>query len=279
MWSSDLKGVAGDAIGRSLGNRKMVALLADGGNAMFLNPHYVKMAPEQRLQNYDPTTGQWNTPVTGLTTPGKRAVGAICAAEAPTVKKAKSDAVPFGRTAEEIGLRELHLLTGCSPSSMPAGEKAPTPVVAVEAYGGTQGLIAPEGNRRLEPGMRILSKDKMPGDMWALGITVLKVLSNNAGRAAPEDYHDKKVLCDAELPCLWHTWLMKDVRNGPSPVPDEWLPALEFLKDLLELQPERRLTAAQALQHPFIKLADKFSPDAIPKPSDGNRRGRTPAHP
>jgi serine/threonine protein kinase len=41
-------------------------------------------------------------------------------------------------------------------------------------------------------------------------------------------------------------------------VPDEWTDAKDLLRGLTRLDPLQRLTAREALQHPFIKLADKI---------------------
>ena len=159
---------------------------------------------------------------------------------------------------------------------MPPDEPPPLPVVAMDKWGGTKGYIAPEANRKMEPGMRLRAQDKQPADMWALGIMLFQVLSGNACRAPPDDYNEKRSLHETELRALWHGWMKKAPCTS---IPDEWIPALEFLKDLLELQPEKRLTAAEALQHPFIKLADKFRSDEIPGlgPTGAKRRQKLTA--
>ncbi len=52
-------------------------------------------------------------------------------------------------------------------------------------------------------------------------------------------------------------------------VPDEWQPAMSFLCGLTKYQPGERLTASLAIQHPFIKLADRYRSEmsTIKKPT------------
>ncbi len=67
---------------------------------------------------------------------------------------------------------------------------------------------------------------------------------------------------------IWHTRLAKnmlptskELAYSDDLVPDEWQPAMDFLRGLTKYKPDERLTASLAIQHPFIKLADRYRSD------------------
>jgi serine/threonine protein kinase len=53
----------------------------------------------------------------------------------------------------------------------------------------------------------------------------------------------------------------KEMADSGDLVPDEWQPAMDFLRGLTKYAPDERLTAGLAIQHPFIKLADRYRSD------------------
>ena len=279
MLSYKLRG-GPESILRDETGRKAVPLLIDFGNATLPGMHHV-WAKEEDLRHYDPTTETFGkepvylTPAAkGGATPRAQKLLADSQGEARTVPRLAPRS--FYQDIHEYSLKELHVHTATVPSSMPADEPPPWPVAAVKSWGGTEGYIPPEGNHKPPDGTSIKSTDRIPGDMYALGIMLLRALSGyDNNTRVPQDRADKKSLCEAEPPCLWCTYLMKNVRSkSEDPIPDEWKEAVEFLKDTLTLRPDKRLTPAQALQHPFIKLAERFRSDEIPVAPGKSRRAR-----
>ena len=62
---------------------------------------------------------------------------------------------------------------------------------------------------------------------------------------------------------MWSKYLEKLTRwrhseENLGEVPDEWADAIDLLWGLTRLDPLQRLTARDALQHPFTKLADNI---------------------
>ena len=53
----------------------------------------------------------------------------------------------------------------------------------------------------------------------------------------------------------------KKLADSDDLVPDEWQPAMDFLRGLTKFTPGERLTASLAIQNPFIKLADRYRSD------------------
>ena len=150
---------------------------------------------------------------------------------------------------------------------MPSDEPPPYPIVCDTTAGGTKSYLAPESYRRVEAGTRIHAKDRLPADMFGFVCAVLRILTGTMKSAIPDTYAAKKLLCEADLPSLWHNTLGKNPRTGRNerPVPDEWEDCIQFLQQILTLRPEDRLTPAAALLHPFILKADRFRKEAIPK--------------
>ena len=278
MLSYKLRG-GPESILRDENGKKAVPLLVDFGNATLPGIHHV-WAKEEDLGRYDPTTEtfgkepQHGTPARGAATARAQKVLAESQGEART--ELRPAPRPFYHDIHEYSLKELHLQTATVPSSMPPDEPPPWPVASIKSWGGTEGFIPPEGNRKPPDGTRIRSADRMPGDMYALGIMLLQVLSGyDVTSRVPQDRADKKSLCEAELPCIWHTFLKKTTRaHSEDPIPEEWMDAVDFLQDTLALRPDLRLTPAKALQHPFIQLAEKFHPEDIPTAQGKARRAR-----
>jgi serine/threonine protein kinase len=129
----------------------------------------------------------------------------------------------------------------------------------------------------------IPSGDWKPGDIWALGIIFAEILSGKPKSISLMGEHDKMIFAQSTDRVLWHTRLCKTPlppksmgtaeSDSEDLVPGEWQPAMDFLRGLTKYQPDERLTASLAIQHPFIKLADRYRSEmsAIQKPAKNAR--------
>ena len=70
--------------------------------------------------------------------------------------------------------------------------------------------------------------------------------------------------------------LPKELAYSDDLVPDEWQPAMDFLRCLTKYNPDERLTASLAIQHPFIKLADRYRSDMSTPINNPAKRARIP---
>lgn len=61
--------------------------------------------------------------------------------------------------------------------------------------------------------------------------------------------------------------LKEELNLSPVRFPRTSSEAFDFLKRMLTKNPDARITLAAALEHPFIKLADKFSEIEVHEPS------------
>lgn len=250
---------------------KMELRVCDYSGTSFEPQHWVYLSDPKQVNLYNPVTETLDLAVGGSTTTTPRARRALAAAvleAADTVPRVSVQRSPGTYSKpEEIPLKAVHLQTGVIPSSMQAGEPAPYPIFVAVMGGGTPTYRPPEVHRKLEPGNRIRSKDRLPGDMFSAGCAILRIASGGMRRELPDDYHGKRVLCEADLPSLWCKFLGKNPRTGKTqePVPDEWTEFLEFLQQILILRPDHRLTPAAALLHPFMDKAKMFRKEAIPR--------------
>lgn len=78
----------------------------------------------------------------------------------------------------------------------------------------------------------------LPADIWSLGCSVLEMLTSQ--------------IPYAPLECM--AALFKIGRGSPPPIPDSLSKdAQDFIKQCVQVNPNDRLTAAQLLDHPFVK--------------------------
>jgi serine/threonine protein kinase len=104
--------------------------------------------------------------------------------------------------------------------------------------------------------------------MWALGIIFAEILSGKPKSISLLAEHDKMIFAHSTDHVRWHTRLAKsmlpaskELADSDDLVPDEWQPAMDFLRGLIKYRPDERLTASLAIQHPFIKWADRYRSD------------------
>jgi len=252
-------------------NAKVAFAFIDWGNASLPGQHHVFLSRPEDITFYDPTSEVYTKPKAASRHGSPRAQTALAASQedAKTVARPRRPTTVL-RGPEEITRKEVHWLTQAIPSAAEDPKEPQYPIYVNERWGGTPGLIPPEGGRRIEDGTRIHSSVRLPGDMYAFGGSLLRIGSGNMHLPLPDDPHGKKVLCESQIPRLWHDKLGKHPRpakEGKESVPEEWALFLDFVMGMLTYRPEHRLTPATALQHPFIQLADKFKVEDIPKSS------------
>jgi len=92
--------------------------------------------------------------------------------------------------------------------------------------------------------------------MFAIGIALLDTLSSKGYVQMPrqEGRDEKLALARASDFDLWTRYLGKNSTNFMSRSPD-WQLALSLASSLISEEPEKRLTAHQALRHPFFRDA------------------------
>jgi len=153
----------------------------------------------------------------------------------------------------EIPLQEIHDHYPVFPklsSKRVVTMKAPS-------SGSTPSHSPPENHPFIKGGQTILnSRDWQPSDMWAFGIIIGDVLAGGRG-ISPIDAHQRLVLANNSDATLW-TALGKNPLRG-QPLPDHWREAFDFLQALLHADPRARMTARDALDHPFLKHADRMT--------------------
>ena len=163
---------------------------------------------------------------------------------------------------QTVSLADIHEHTCCAPS---AGTGGHWPKERVRPYG-TETYSPPEKYPKSCNG-HYPSCLWMPGDMWGLGIILADILCGSPKGVCLSGTDGKKLFAEATYQVLWHKFLCKSKlheikrakKSDPiDQIPDEWKQAIEFLRALIKIDPAERLTAAQALHHPFLKLADKY---------------------
>ena len=237
---------------RTVDGKKAVFLI-DFGSGMLPGVHNVK---EGMVEEY---TKQLATSTASTKLASARAATMVQLASLG--KQPVNDEQAPGPGPQSYSIRALNTRFACAPSSSPG--EVPMPVKPYKIWGGTEGYIPPEAhsNSRQEmKGPRLLSSDFMPGDMYAFGIMVLNIFAGGTkiDRLHPRTSKDKMLLCEAELRSLWHNYMGKSSRPPlQSAVPPEWELAIDFVKCILRADPSARLTATEALRHPFIELSRK----------------------
>jgi serine/threonine protein kinase len=94
--------------------------------------------------------------------------------------------------------------------------------------------------------------------MWALGIVLANVLGGSGIRMSLLGSHDKMIFAEADDRVIWRKLNKLPVALKEGRVPDQWTEVMDLLRSLTRLNPHERMTAAEVLQHPFLKKADKL---------------------
>ncbi|KAG8463192.1 hypothetical protein KFE25_011189 [Diacronema lutheri] len=137
--------------------------------------------------------------------------------------------------------------------------------VALRTRCGTPGYAAPE----------VISASYAPGlerryglecDMWAVGVVVYILLSACPPFSARDDEAMQAAICDS---------------NGPPFPPKYWATispsAIDLIRSLLVVDPAKRLTAFEALQHPWVVSIQANANDLLGDEADASASG-APAH-
>jgi hypothetical protein len=179
---------------------------------------------------------------------------------------------------EEYGLHlvpklSLELVTGCFPDSRRDLKTTIRTEIPRQRQKGwdTMAYSPVETQPSLYPDQeRLEARNWQPGDVWSLGVMMAEVmmgrgkrhcLSTDFSRSNQTD--SKKLFAEWTDQVMWSKYLEKSTawrhsEENPGEVPDEWVDAIDLLRGLTRLDPRQRLTARDALQHPFLKLADKI---------------------
>lgn len=118
----------------------------------------------------------------------------------------------------------------------------------ISSNAGTHAFTGPEFPFRSDRGA-MTSSDFLPGDMWAVGIILLRIFS---GDKAPwvTGWVEKTTMANSSPQDFWVKYLT--CSGTPSADPTV-LSAIDFVRRLLQADPAERLTCSAALEHPFLQ--------------------------
>ena len=117
-----------------------------------------------------------------------------------------------------------------------------------------------------------------PGDIWAVGIMLGDIFAGGQlsvfnGRGV----HDKRVLSEALVPCLWRKYLGRAALPAGAPLPEVWKAPVDLLMKMLRYEPKQRITASAILTHAFISERVPLQErSAMPKMPELTSRDRVP---
>jgi len=97
----------------------------------------------------------------------------------------------------------------------------------------------------------MMSKDFLPGDMWAVGWILLQILSGNKVEWI-QDGDLKRKMANCSSSQFWTDYL--HLTGQPSADPAA-LCAIDLVRGLLQADPAQRLSCSAALAHPFLSQA------------------------
>ena len=263
---------SGGVVCRRLSDKKkLVAKFIDFGIAVYKGVYVVE---NSQYRDFDSVLHQTNPDGTmrlagtaaKAASPVKGGLGSPRAAKllesARTVAEIGSGGQPFEDGIQTVSLADIHEHTCCAPS---AGTGGHSPKERVRPYG-TETYSPPEKYPKSCNG-HYPSCLWMPGDMWGLGIILADILCGSPKGVCLSGTDWKKLFAEATDQVLWHKFLCKNKLHeikrakksiSTDQIPDEWKQAIEFLRALFKIDPAERLTAAQAVRHPFLKLADLY---------------------
>jgi serine/threonine protein kinase len=204
----------------------------------------------------------------------KRARSAVGAIEIPAreIKQTKRDfprdmfKVPpdmpsrTGTVPLVIPMSIIHMINPVAPSTQ---TQAKSDVIRrkAPAYSGTMTYTPPEPiPPRPAHKPFLTSRDYQPGDMWSLGVVLANVLGGSGIRLSMISSHDKALFAEAQDRVIW-TKLNKlpAALDSKGRIPDQWTDVMDLLRSLTRLNPHDRMTAAEVLEHPFLKKADMLA--------------------
>ena len=71
--------------------------------------------------------------------------------------------------------------------------------------------------------------------------------------------HDKMLFAEAQDRVIWQKLNKLPAALDNGFVPPQWTDVMDLLRSLTRLKPSERLTAAEVLEHPFLKKADMLA--------------------
>ena len=183
----------------------------------------------------------------------------------------------------EVQIRSVHVINPCFPSSGRVDTHIksadPPPPMQKQTGWGTSAFAPPEPHPSLREGMEYLEAvDFQSGDMYALGIWLAEMLAGNGlklglttGPGCNEGTRAlKSIFADCADTVFWSRFLGKQLINGA--IPEEYHDFVDFIRRLTRLNPQERISAKDALKHPFIALAARVvSLGAIKSTGSGRR--------
>jgi serine/threonine protein kinase len=95
--------------------------------------------------------------------------------------------------------------------------------------------------------------------MWSLGVVLANVLGGSGIRLALISAHDKIIFAEAQDRVIWKRLNKLPAALQQDKVPDRWTDVMDLLRSLMMANPLDRLTAAEVLEHPFLKKADQLA--------------------
>jgi serine/threonine protein kinase len=95
--------------------------------------------------------------------------------------------------------------------------------------------------------------------MWSLGVGLANVLGGSGLRLSLMSAHDKMLFAEAHDRVIWTRLNKLPAALEKGCVPAQWTDVMDLLRSLTRLNPQERLTAAEVLQHPFLKKADMLA--------------------
>jgi serine/threonine protein kinase len=172
----------------------------------------------------------------------------------------------------EVQVRSVHVINSCFPSSLKvdseksACKSEPSlPPIQKQTGWGTSAFAPPEPQPSLRNGMEHLEAvDFQSGDLFALGIWLAEMLAGNGlklGLTTGPGCNDgsralKAIFADCSDNVFWSRFLGKELINGA--IPEEYSDFVDFIRRLTRLNPADRISAKEALEHPFIALAPRI---------------------
>jgi serine/threonine protein kinase len=171
-------------------------------------------------------------------------------------KPAEGMAAKLGTVPLVIPMGAIHVINPVAPSTQ---KLITADVIRRKAplYSGTVTYTPPETMPPRPAGAKYLtSRDYQPGDMWSLGVILANVLGGSGIRLALMSSHDKVIFAEAQDRVIWKRLNKLPAALQQDKVPDKWTDVMDLLRSLTTLNPLERLTAAEVLEHPFLKKAD-----------------------